>query len=63
MTLRTIHEDLASLKEDVAFIKKHLFDPDCIMNSEEAEKFEVSLQEFKERKTTSLQDLKQKIGL
>ena len=62
-TIEKIHHDLESLRKDVVFIKEHMFDPDTIMTTEEAGRFEQSLKELKEGKTTPLSELKKELGL
>lgn len=62
-TIEKVYEELKSLKKDVNFIKKHMFDPDTIMTTEEARRFEESLKELKEGKTTPLSELKKELGL
>ncbi len=61
--IEKVYEELKGLKEDVAFIKKHMFDPDTIMTTEEAKRFEQSMKELKEGKTTPLSELKKELGL
>ena len=58
-----IYEELKSLREDVAFIKIHMFDPDVIMTTEEKRRFEQSMKELKEGQTTSLSHIKKELGL
>jgi hypothetical protein len=62
-TMQGIYEELKSLKEEVLFIKKHMFDPDTIMTTEEKSIFERSMKEFKEGKTVPLVSVKKKLGL
>jgi len=62
-TLEEIHNDLKTLKKDVTFIKKHMFDPDTIMTTEEARRFEESMRELKEGKTTPLSEFKKELGI
>ena len=62
-TIETIHKDLKSLRDEVLFIKKHMFDPDTIMTTEESRIFEQSMKELKEGKTTSLKEIKKELGL
>ncbi len=61
--IRPIMDELKSLKEDIGFIKKHMFDPDTIMTIGESKRFEQSLKELKSGKTTSLSNLKKELGL
>ncbi|MBI2523311.1 hypothetical protein HYW19_02905 [Candidatus Woesearchaeota archaeon] len=62
-TIRKIYDELKGIKEDVTFIKRHMFDPDTIMTTEESRRFEESLKELKEGKATSLSELKKELGL
>ena len=62
-TMQGIYEELKSLKEEVLFIKKHMFDPDTIMTTEEKKIFERSVKEFNAGKTVPLASLKKKLGL
>ena len=62
-TLDQIYGELRKLKEEVVFIKKHMFDPDTIMTSEEGRRFEQSMDELREGTTMSLDKLKKQIGL
>ena len=62
-TIQKIYEELKGLKEDVTFIKKHMFDADTIMTTEDAKRFEESMGELKEGKTTPLSELKEELGL
>jgi len=55
--------ELREIKKDLSFIKKHMFDPDSIMTIEESKRFEQSLKELKEGKTTPLSDMKKELGL
>jgi len=56
-------EDMQAIRKDIQFIKTHMFDPDTIMSIEEERRFQQSLEELKEGKTTSLADLKKELGL
>lgn len=57
-----IHNELKFLREEVTFIKKHMFDPDTIMTTEESKRFEKSMKELKQGKTTPLSELKKELG-
>lgn len=61
--IKNIYEELKSLKEEVIFIKKHMFDPDAIITTEESRRFEQSMKELKAGKTTSLSKIKKELGL
>lgn len=63
VTMERLYGELKSLREEVHFIKTHLFDPDVIMTVEEARRFEESLKELKEGKTTPLSKLKKDLGI
>ena len=62
-TLEKMYKELKSMKKDVDFIKKHMFDPDTIMTTEEAKRFEEGMKDLKEGKTTPLSALKRELGL
>ena len=62
-TLEKIHKELKTLRRDIVFIKKHMFDPDTIMTTEEGRRFEQSMKELKKGKTTSLSELKKELGI
>lgn len=58
-----IYDELRSLKEEIIFIKKHMFDPDSIMTTEESRRYEQYMKELKAGKTTSLSKIKKELGL
>ena len=58
ITIEKVFKEIQAVKEEVSFIKKHMFDPDTIMTSEESRRFEQALKEFHEGKTISLDKLK-----
>ena len=58
-----VYKELLILKKEIEFIKSHMFDPDTIMTTEEEERYERAMQEHKEGKTISLEDLKKELGL
>ena len=62
-TIKKIYDEIKVLKKDVTFIKKHMFDPDTIMTTEESKRFEESMKELKEGKTTPLSEVKKELGL
>lgn len=57
-----LFNEIRSLREDVSFIKKHMFDPDSIMTEEEAKRFKESMKELKEGKTISLKKVEEELG-
>jgi hypothetical protein len=63
ITIEKIYQELKTLKNDITFIKNHMFDPDTIMTTEESKRFEESMKELKEGKTTPLSALKKELGL
>ncbi|MBI4159272.1 hypothetical protein HY500_03360 [Candidatus Woesearchaeota archaeon] len=63
MIIKKIYDELKDLKKEVIFIKKHMFDPDAIMTSEESRRFEQAMRELKESKTISHENLKKELGL
>ncbi|PIN76234.1 hypothetical protein COV18_00345 [Candidatus Woesearchaeota archaeon CG10_big_fil_rev_8_21_14_0_10_37_12] len=63
ITINKLYNELKELKENVVFIKKHMFDPDTILTTEEERRFEQSLEEIKTGKTKPLADLKKELGL
>lgn len=63
VTMQMIYQELKGLKTEVNFMKKHLFDPDSILTTEERKRYERSLKELKAGKTTSLSQLKKELGL
>ena len=63
VSIEKIFKEIKALKEDISFIKTHMFDPDTIMTSEEGRRFEQAVKEFHEGKTTSLNNVKKALGL
>ncbi len=62
VNMEKMYNELLAIRKEVQFIKKHMFDPDTIMTTEEEERYERAMQELKEDKTTSLEDLKKELG-
>ena len=62
-TVKNIYDELKELRKEVPFIKKHMFDPDTIMTTEESKRFEQSREELKSGKTTTLSKLKKELGI
>jgi len=60
---KQVLNELKEIKSKLNFIEKHMFDPDTIMTIEESKRFEQSLKELKEGKTTPLSELKKELGL
>ena len=63
VTIKQVYDELIGLKNEVIFIKKHMFDPDTIMTIEESKRFEQAMKELKKGKTTSLASIKKELGL
>jgi len=63
LTIKKLADELKFIREDIGFIKKHMFDPDSIMTTEEVRIFKQSMKELNEGKTTSLKSLKKEMGL
>ena len=63
INMEKVYRELLAIREEVQFIKTHMFDPDTIMTTEEEERYERAMWELKENKTTSLEDLKKELGL
>ncbi|MEK6903847.1 MAG: hypothetical protein AABW64_04340 [Nanoarchaeota archaeon] len=63
INMEKMYKELIALRREVHFIKTHMFDPDTIMTTEEEERYERAMQELSEGKTTSLEDLKEELGL
>ena len=55
--------ELRMIRTELEFIKKHMFDPDTIMTTEEENIYERAMQERKEGKTISLEDLKKELEI
>ena len=63
VSIQTVHKEILDLKKDIDFIKKHIIDPDTIMTVSEAKRFEQSMKELENGKTTSLSKLKEEFDL
>jgi hypothetical protein len=62
-TIQSIYDELQELRKEIKFIKNHMFDPDTIMTIEESRRFEQSMKELEEGKTTPLSEIKKELGL
>lgn len=56
-----IMEELREIKLDLDYIKEHMVDVDTILTPEEEEHLEESLQQFRDRKTTSLTEFEKEM--
>jgi len=63
INMEKMYMELLALRKEVQFIKTHMFDPDTIMTTEEEERFERAMKEYKEGKFISLEDLKKELEL
>jgi len=63
VSLEKMYLELLALRKEILFIKTHMFDPDTIMTTDEEERFERAMEEYKEKKTTSFEELKKELGL
>ena len=63
VNMEKVYRELLALRNEVQFIKTHMFDPDTIMTTEEEERYKRAMQELQEGKTTSLEDLKKELGM
>lgn len=53
---------LDKIQIDINILKNHVIDPDCILTEEEEERLDESLEEFRQGKTTSLEDFKKEMA-
>ncbi len=63
INMEKMYMQILALRKEVQFIKIHMFDPDTIMTTEEEERFERAMKEYKEGKTISLENLKKELEL
>lgn len=61
VNMEKMYRELVALRKEVQFIKNHMFDSDIIMTSEEEVQLEEALEEHKQGKTISLEDLKKEL--
>ena len=62
-SIKIILDKLEGIEQELHFIKKHMVDVDTILTPEEEERLNLSLEEYKEGKTISLERLKPKVGV
>ncbi len=60
---KLILQKLEKIEKDVVDIKEHMVDSDAILDEEDRQAIEQAENEFKEGKTTFLEQLKKKIDL
>ena len=63
INMEKMYKELLALRKEVQFIKTHMVNQDTIMTTEEEERYERAMQEYKEGKTISLKDLKKELGV
>lgn len=63
VSMEKMYGELIALRREVQFIKTHMFDPDTVMTIEEEERYDRAMQELKEGKTTSLEDLEKEMEM
>lgn len=62
ITIQKVYKELEDLKRRFARLE-HMIDPDTIMTPQESDRHEQAMNELRERKTTSLEDLEKELGL
>ncbi len=60
--LKKIETELKEIRKELYFIKEHMAYRDVVLSKEEEKILEQSLKEYKEGKTTRLEDLKKELG-
>ncbi len=63
INIEKVYRELMTLRNEVRFIKTHMFDPDTIMTTDEEERYRKAIQELKEEKTISLEDLEKELEM
>ena len=63
LSVHKITDDLKIIKNQLEFIKEHMFDSDSVMTLKEERRFKQSLEELKAGKTIPLSKLKKELGL
>jgi hypothetical protein len=59
---KEIMDELKRIRIDINFIKQNMVDVDTLLTPEEETNLNLGLKEFKERKTTSLDDFEKEMG-
>lgn len=60
---QTILKGIKEIKKNLKYIKEHMVDIDTILTKDDKRALEEARKEFKEGKTTSLEDLKKQLNL
>jgi len=63
INMEKVYMEILALRREVQLIKNHMVDIDTIMTTEEEEKFERAMKDYKDGKTISLEDLKKELEL
>ena len=59
---KEVVEELKAIRKDLDYIKEHMVDVDTILTPAEEARLEESLKEYKEGKTTLLEDFEKETG-
>ena len=59
--IEEILRKLARLQDDMEYVKRNMVDMDCMLTPEEEKIIEVGLEEFRQGKTTSLEDFEKEM--
>ena len=54
---KAIASELKAIRKELEYIRKHMVDVDMILTSEEQERLDQAIKEFKAGKTVSIEDL------
>ena len=54
--IKELLDEIREIRIDINFIKNNMIERDAILTSREAERLDESIEEFREGKTTSLED-------
>ncbi len=63
VSVEKLFKEIKDIKEDVSFIKTHMFHSDAIMTPEEGNRFDQAMKNFREGKTTPIAALKKDLGI
>lgn len=59
VTLGVVYTELKKIKSELDFIKEHMVDSDTLLTKEEGGRLERSIEELKEKKTISFDEIKE----
>ena len=60
-TLKHLHEDLLSLRQEMSEIKKKLFESDIFLSSDDKNALAIAREEYKKGKTKSIEQLEKEL--